>query len=773
MSIENKNIEMTNLLLDYAKKNNIIIDNEVEKEIEKVIPNYKKENIKNNKNKNEYAPKECNKSISNSLHFVHPYNITDSDILHTSSSTSSLGETEYERLIKACECGNKAFIKKCIKNHVNINVEDEHGKIPLLILCKKGSKELIKMLIEEGEANVNVEDKNKDTPLTIYCRNKIVDLDILKCLIENGANINSINNNNYTPLTIYCERVSINNRIVSYLIENGANIIPESDNEVSVLNIAKKKNNKKLIELLTHKLKQNIDDDDTPLTFECKYGNIEKVEKLIKCGFDINEYNKEGDTPLTIACKINNIELVKCLLSNKSDVNQPSKYGFLPLIIACYLNNEEIVKCLIKNGADVNIYDNDIYHNTPLLIAKRLKYMNIEKVLINNRADGKIPDIEDTSYNEIIKEEKECKVGERKEKEKKEKDVSTKDDKSSINEATTSYSRLVNNSDLKKSICNVKTNNPGSGFFIKFPIPSVQKPLKILMTNNHVLDENFLKNEESFEIYFEEYHQKRKFEIEIKSDKFIFTSKLIDVTFIQLSDYEIEQINPFFLEPDDSENYENESIRIIQYPTNYSNEQQLAEAFGNIIEIDGFNCYHSASTFHGSSGSPLLNIKNSKVIGIHKGYINKEMYTNLAIKSSRYLSENDAYINFATKLDIVEYAIYLFYNNRNVDLTYEARDVAKELIEDEINILKKHDLIPKKLYNKEGKREYFLNNNYLFLFEGNTDFPVSTPEKEVKTLLFYRTNHGWYYTINPPKRDRYFIGEIKTYNWSIIYQKKL
>jgi len=337
--------------------------------------------------------------------------------------------------------------------------------------------------------------------------------------------------------------------------------------------------------------------------------------------------------------------------------------------------------------------------------------------------------------------------------------------------ATTSYSRLVNFSDLKRSICNVKTDNPGSGFFIEFPIPSIQNPLKLLMTNNHVLNEKFLNKEESFNIYFEEYHQKREFKIEIKSDKFIFTSKLIDVTFIQLSDDEIEQINPFFLEPDDNECFESESIRIIQYPVNHSNKQQLADSIGNIVEIDGFNCYHSASTYHGSSGSPLLNIKNSKVIGIHKGYIDKEMYERLATKSKKYLSKNDKYLNYATKLDIVEYAIYLFYKNKNVDLTYEARDVAKELKKKEIDILKNHYLIPKKLYYKEGEREYFLNNNYLFLFEGNPDFPVSTPEKEVKTLLFYRTNHGWYFTINPPKKDRYLIGEITTYKWSIIYQK--
>ncbi len=44
------------------------------------------------------------------------------------------------------------------------------------------------------------------------------------------------------------------------------------------------------------------------------------------------------------------------------------------------------------------------------------------------------------------------------------------------------------------------------------------------MTNNHVLDEKFIKSEKFFEIFFEGNHQKEKYEIKIKSEKFIFTS---------------------------------------------------------------------------------------------------------------------------------------------------------------------------------------------------------------------------------------------------------
>ncbi len=55
--------------------------------------------------------------------------------------------------------------------------------------------------------------------------------------------------------------------------------------------------------------------------------------------------------------------------------------------------------------------------------------------------------------------------------------------------------------------------------------------------------------------------------------------------------------------------------------------KQFSKSLGNIIEIDGINCYHLASTNNGSSDFPLLN-KKLKVVGIHKGCIksNSETY---------------------------------------------------------------------------------------------------------------------------------------------------
>ena len=58
---------------------------------------------------------------------------------------------------------------------------------------------------------------------------------------------------------------------------------------------------------------------------------------------------------------------------------------------------------------------------------------------------------------------------------------------------------------------------------------------------------------------------------------------------------------------------------IIQYPCFYEN-QQLAVSYGIIKNrfIDKeYNFKHYCCTEKGSSGSPILNINNNKLIGIH------------------------------------------------------------------------------------------------------------------------------------------------------------
>ena len=63
-----------------------------------------------------------------------------------------------------------------------------------------------------------------------------------------------------------------------------------------------------------------------------------------------------------------------------------------------------------------------------------------------------------------------------------------------------------------------------------------------------------------------------------------------------------------------------ESIYILHYP----NASFASVSYGKGIKIiNNYDIEHKCNTLSGSSGGPILNLSTNKVIGIHKGAINK------------------------------------------------------------------------------------------------------------------------------------------------------
>lgn len=193
----------------------------------------------------------------------------------------------------------------------------------------------------------------------------------------------------------------------------------------------------------------------------------------------------------------------------------------------------------------------------------------------------------------------------------------------------------------------------GTGFLVKLFIPSKDTSLYGLVTNNHVLNSEFLQNNTPFNI-----SMNNKLSENItpnNNSNFIFTSELIDVTFIQLTeDKFIKNPDLVFFEPSSNPPFENELIYVIQYP-----KANLSFASGKIKSITGFNYFHTASTNSGSSGSSIIN-QDMKSIGIHKSSYGKKT-------------------NVATKFSIVEYAIHTLYEKSYINNIEKARKPAKEL----------------------------------------------------------------------------------------------
>lgn len=131
------------------------------------------------------------------------------------------------------------------------------------------------------------------------------------------------------------------------------------------------------------------------------------------------------------------------------------------------------------------------------------------------------------------------------------------------------------------------------------------------MTNEHVISEEDLSKIEQLKILFDD--SKKEKTINMTSERKKYHEKKFDITIIEILP---EEDNIFhFLEIDISNINVNESIYILQYPA-----QKCSLSYGTIKKIDNYNIYNDCSTESGSSGGPILLLKNHKVIGIHKAF---------------------------------------------------------------------------------------------------------------------------------------------------------
>ena len=189
---------------------------------------------------------------------------------------------------------------------------------------------------------------------------------------------------------------------------------------------------------------------------------------------------------------------------------------------------------------------------------------------------------------------------------------------------------------MKKCVCKIHAGGTkGTGFFTK--IPNNNNMLSVLITNNHVLGEEEIKDGKIIYISF---NNETKFKnIIIDSNRKRYTNEILNVTIIEIKE-NIDNINDFLtldnqileihnLDPDEdninyfSDKYEKESI----YLLNYKDGKEIFTSYGLLLSITESEIKYKCNTDTGSSGSPILLLKSNKVIGVHYGSV-KDNFSN-------------------------------------------------------------------------------------------------------------------------------------------------
>jgi len=261
----------------------------------------------------------------------------------------------------------------------------------------------------------------------------------------------------------------------------------------------------------------------------------------------------------------------------------------------------------------------------------------------------------------------------------------------------------------EKCVCKIITKieekeNFGTGFFCYFPL----KQMRVLITNNHIIDQNFLDKEEELIIYLEEKKKQEKIIIDLNSERFKITNKELDYTIIEILDEDL--IDDFF-EVDENkmknENFINESVFNLQF----CKGEYLNVSFGKIIAANKngprFFLY-DAGTEEGSSGSPIISINGGKIIGLHKGYYTKNVKTKLNV--GIYLYEIFQLIPKSTHLE----------NKNAIKCLYDIKekDVNKDIqVYDNENNIEKY-ITSYSIFRHDEKKRGIIDGKFRFEKEG-------------------------------------------------------
>ena len=163
---------------------------------------------------------------------------------------------------------------------------------------------------------------------------------------------------------------------------------------------------------------------------------------------------------------------------------------------------------------------------------------------------------------------------------------------------------------LKNSVCKIQIKEEkGTGFFCL-----INNNIKVMITNNHVINEKTLKENKKIKVSLND--NKEYKEIKLENKKY-YTDEKYDTTIIEINE---EDKIKNYIELDNIEDNDiyNRSVYILQYPK-FGYEQIASVSYGIMKQcLEKYNIIHQCSTEYGSSGSPIINLSNNKVIGIHK-----------------------------------------------------------------------------------------------------------------------------------------------------------
>jgi ankyrin repeat protein len=246
--------------------------------------------------------------------------------------------TDINLFYEAVRRSNLEDMKSWISSGADVNQLDPYGLTPPHYAIRFLQKdtyiliEIMKSFIENG-LDINICATNTRNPfhnnvsLLHYAACTLVDISIIKFLINNGANVNSIDSSGQNAL--FAALTNNNSKLVIYLIENGINVNLVDNYSMTALHHAVNRS----------------------------FPNIEIIKNLIENGVNINQPDKGGRTALYLAIQWDiQYNVLEFLINNGANINQCDNEGKNPVLKCFYNGEKKNIQILLAAGFNYTNY---------------------------------------------------------------------------------------------------------------------------------------------------------------------------------------------------------------------------------------------------------------------------------------------------------------------------------------------------------------------------------------------------------------------------------
>ena len=246
------------------------------------------------------------------------------------------------------------------KDNFDVNVTDDHKRIPLHFSAMNGCCELFQFLLDMGSV---VDLKANDGCNCLHIAAGNGHLSLYKRLLENHSfNVNMADDDGWTPLHFSARNGDYD--LFQYFLDKGSNIFLKTKDESNCLQIAADEGHLDFCKILLEKsiFDVNMTDVDgwTPLHFSARDGEYELFQFFLDNGSDLSLTTEDGSNCLHIAADEGHLSFCEALLERDFyNVHAADDDGWAPLHYSARNGSYDLFRFFCNKGSDPYLKTND------------------------------------------------------------------------------------------------------------------------------------------------------------------------------------------------------------------------------------------------------------------------------------------------------------------------------------------------------------------------------------------------------------------------------